>query len=235
MQLTTLFECEDIADEVIEYLTFPAFFRLAITCRAMTQIAVRYIQRKYPAPAAYHYSAECISPGPMIFDGATSIDHARMVATFSCYCGCVGWDIHNRCKSCWLNCWLCNRGVPKQLSTVMEFTIELHGNADYRSKRICRFGCVLSCSKCGIRVDYAAAVCEANNTLLHYGKAYCSACARIGLDIIVRKPAKIDDTREHKKIREDSAPYYVDFPRGMHAIPKDLIRKYDPLHPLLRE
>lgn len=108
---------------------------------------------------------------------------ARLINSFTCYCGYVGWDVR-KCPQCCVNCENCTRRLPEII------TIECGEISEYEGPRICLFGCIFECKKCGAidhvysNIDWqpvGMAMCaDCNEELFYFGVIHRSLYAFAG-------------------------------------------------------
>jgi hypothetical protein len=135
------------------------------------------------------------------------LSRPSLIATFTCYCGCIGWNVLYNC-ACFVRCNNCSRKLPARLTVRMKVLI------------YCGFPCETQCTRCckGISKENA---CE---FIFFCGSLRC--CNHL-YPIIAWTYEWYD--RYGKHVRS----LFADELSANGPISRDIIKRYDPRHRIL--
>lgn len=133
-----------------------------------------------------------------------------LLATFTCYCGRIGWNVLTWCN-CHVSCSLCCRQLPAKLAVRV-------GVYTY-----CGFPCERICTKCDKRItNQNAAEFSFVRSIL-----YCNE-HKVRYKMCIAYEWEVSDSRRIRSLFADELAG-----KAREPIPWNVIRKYDPRHRIL--
>jgi hypothetical protein len=224
---------------------------VALTCRAWSVLVEKWAiandvwRRGYdPTRAVLHRRFKM--PFQLNRSTPPTTVAARLLSAFTCYCGCVSWDILSKCE-CFIKCDVCDTrkafALLAQAGPTYESEVSLGGwyFSPGEVLDICRFGCDISCSKCSAWITSKSGFRWKDNGVDNFHKHIylCGACETGDVsfdmafdDVLYNSPPRTALSCSHDYLFISTQVPELTMPLKLPSY--ETIRHYDPTNCRLR-